>query len=373
MKIAFLGPVWPWRGGIAQFISLLAEELQSEQQVRAFTFIKQYPKLIFPGKEQLDKSAKHIDIDTIQNLIPYNPLTWKKTAKDIIAWNPDLLILKYWIPFFAPAFGYIIRYLKKHSDIKVHYIIDNIDFHEKWFAADLLSKYALNKADRLICMSGSVYSDAKNLLPNSEIIATVHPVYDCYDNNNFSAEKVREEMQITDKKVILFFGYIKAYKGLDLLIKAFPKVKQKLNDAHLLIVGEIYGDDSVYLDLIKNTNLQNEITFVREFVPNEEIEKYFKVADVLVLPYKSATQSGVAQIAYSFDLGVVCTPVGGLPEIILDKKTGIVTKSTDPEDIAQGIIDFFDLDKIKVSQEIRKEYSKYSWSEFIDKVLYLED
>lgn len=365
MKFAFLGPVWPWRGGIAQFISLMGAELQKQHQVKNFTFISQYPKLIFPGKEQLDSSSEHIEIEAERVLTPYNPLTWGKSTKKIIAWQPDTLILKYWIPFFAPAFGYIIRKIKKHSNINVSVVIDNINFHEKWFAGDLLTKYALGKADSLVCMSHSVYNDAKKLFPKSNIISSFHPVYDCYDNGKYSRDQVRSDLKVTDKKVLLFFGYIKAYKGLDLLIKAIPKILKLLPEAHLLIVGEIYGDDSLYLDLIKETGIGKQVTFIRKFVPNEEVEKYFKASDLLVLPYKTATQSGVAQIGYAMDIGSVCTPVGGLPEIVIDGKTGIVAKSTSTDAIAEAVNAYFDLDSEKLLINIKEEFIKYSWSEFI--------
>ncbi len=360
MKIGLLGPAYPLRGGIAQFNMLLAKELKKEHEVKIFSFSKQYPKIIFPGKDQIDHSETKPDLEIEPVVIPYNPLTWFSAVKKIRQWQPEILILKYWIPFFAPVFGWIIRRLKKHN-IKVIYVIDNIVFHEKWYFAVKFTKYALGKADELITMSDSVFDDARKLLPKVNIVKGLHPIYDCYNLQNYSKESAKKTLRVDNKKVILFFGYIKPYKGLDLLIKSFQLILKELPDAHLMIVGEVYGDDAVYFDLIEKLNLKNDVTFLNRFATNEEVELYYKAADVLALPYISATQSGVVQIAYDMELGAVATPVGGLAELVLDNKTGIMAEDVSKEAFADAIVRYFELDQKELVRNIKEENKKYSW------------
>ena len=367
MKIAFLGPAYPIRGGIAQFIAILADKLlEKENQVKIFSFKKQYPKFLFPGKNQLDKSEKTFSVEIQPVLTPYNPITWIPTFLKIKNWKPDILILKYWIPFFAPAFGFVIFLLKLFSKIRIIYLIDNIEFHEKWILGNFLTKFALSKADKLITLSESVYKDAMKLFPNKEVVLGFHPPYSCYNLQKYDKQKAKRELKLEKKKVILFFGYIKPYKGLDILLDAFPLILKTIPDSHLLIVGEIYGSAEKYDELIKKNNIQKNMTFISDFVPNEEIELYFKAADVLALPYKQATQSGVAQIGYDFGLGAVATPVGGLSEMVIHQKTGIIAGSTSSKDFAKAITDFFVLDKEKLKENIFEENKKYSWDSFVE-------
>jgi len=276
MKIGFLGPAYPLRGGIAQFITLMALELKKNHEVKIFSFSKQYPKILFPGKDQIDRSEIKPDLEIEPVVVPYNPLTWPAAVKKIEKWQPDILVLKYWIPFFAPCFGWMIRKLKSKQKMKVIFAIDNIVFHEKWPLPDKLTEYALGKADALITMSDSVYQDTKKLLPNANIIQGFHPTYNCYNIGKYSHESAREKLQVKDKKVILFFGYIKPYKGLELLINSFPLILEKLPNAHLMIVGEVYGDDLVYFKLIESLNLQKQVTFLNRFATNEEVECIIK-------------------------------------------------------------------------------------------------
>ena len=360
MKIGFIGPAYPLRGGIAQFITLLALELKKRHEVKIFSFSKQYPKILFPGKDQIDYSETKPDLEIEPIVIPYNFLTWFSAAKKIKQWQPEILILKYWIPFFAPVFGWLIRRLRQHK-IKVVYVIDNIIFHEKWIFAEKFTKYALGKADVLITMSDSVHDDTLKLLPKANIIKGFHPIYNCYNLGNYSKESAKKKLQVEKKKVILFFGYIKPYKGLELLIRSFPSILEKLPDAYLMIVGEVYGDDTVYSNLIKKLNMENNVTYLNRFVTNEEVELYYKAADVLALPYISATQSGVVQIAYDMELGAVATPVGSLAELVLDNKTGIMAKDVSREAFADAIVRYFELDQGELIRNIKKENKKYNW------------
>ena len=366
MKIGFLGPAYPFRGGIVQFSFQLAQEFQLNNEVRFFSFKHQYPKILFPGKDQLSQSEKP-NFTIISKLTPYNPFTWFPTIKAINDWEPDILIISYWIPFFALSFGFILRRLNNKT--KLFYIVHNIIFHEKWLFAKSLTKYAVLKADQLVTLSESVYNDACRLFPKKKTARGFHPVYNCYNFNKHTKISAKEEMELTGKKVILFFGYIKQYKGLELLIRSLPNIKSKIENAHLLIVGEVYGDAKKYYNAIKETGLEDSITFIDRFVKDEEIELFFKTADVLALPYIQATQSGVVQIAYDMELGAVATPVGGLAELVLDNKTGIMADEVSEEAFADAIVKYFKLDQEELVKNIKEEKIKYSWEALAELIL----
>jgi len=363
MKIAFLGPAYPLRGGIAQFMAILAKKLQERgHEIKVFSFKKQYPKIIFPGKEQIEKSKMVIDLPIESYLIPYNPLTFNKTVREIIKFQPDLLILKYWIPFFAPAFGYIVSKLKRKSKIKVIYNIDNIDFHEKWVGGDILTKYAFRKADFFITMSDSVDKSLFKLFPKlakDRVVKINHPTYDFYA----SEQKNNFDFQYN----LLFFGYIKPYKGLDTILEAMPIVLNMIPQLKLTIAGEIYGDDSPYLDIIKKYSLEKNVILHDKYISNEEVKEFFLTADACVLPYKQATQSGIIQLSYAFGVPVIATAVGGIPEVIREGKTGSLVPADNPKALAKAILDFYETFDLKESyQYILQENCKYSWQPFIE-------
>lgn len=358
MKIGFLGPAYPFRGGIVQFSMQLAQEFRHKNEIKFFSFKKQYPKLLFPGKDQISQSDEP-DFTIISKLTPYNPFTWFSAIKAINNWEPDILIISYWIPFFAPSFGFILRRLNKNT--KLYYIVHNIDFHEKWIFAKSLTKYALDKADLLVTLSESVYNDACRLFPKKKTVHGFHPVYNCYNFDIYTKTSAKSKLKLEGKNVILFFGYIKQYKGLELLIRSLPDVINEIEKAHLLIVGEVYGDAKKYQDAIHETGMEERVTFIDRFVRDEEIELFFKAADVLALPYIQATQSGVLQIAYDMDLGAVATPVGGLAELVLDKKTGIMAADVSKEAFADAIVRYFELDQKELFRNIKEENKKYSW------------
>ena len=369
LRIVIIGPVHPFRGGISQFTAHLFEVLSQGNEVLSINFKRQYPSFLFPGKTQYDRSNIFLQIPNERLLTPYNPFSFSSTASRIIDFKPDLVIFNYWIPFMALAYGIISRKIKQKQNIKIITIAHNLESHEKWAFAEKLIKYGMQYSDSIVTLSHSVYDDGKRLFPKKDITLGFHPTYTFYNNNRFNKQESKEKMGLKDKKVILFFGYIKPYKGLDILIKSLPFVLEQMPDAHLLIVGEVYGNSKLYYDLINELELNDKVTFRRQFVPNEEVEIFFKAADVLALPYKQATQSGVAQIGFDMGLGAVVTPVGGLPEIIEDKETGIVAKSCSSDDFAQAVVDFFKLDEKKLKENIKIENRKYSWNRFAELVI----
>ncbi|MCI0449523.1 MAG: glycosyltransferase [Chlorobi bacterium] len=359
MKIAFLSPFYPYRGGIAQFSDSIYLELAKEHEVKAFTFSRQYPKVFFPGKTQyvsLSDANRNIPAERVLDSI--NPLTYYKTAKEILKFKPDLVLISYWMPFFAPAFGKISGILKK-SDIKIIGILHNVIAHEKRLGDVSLTKYFFNKCDGFLILNKSSEKDLHNLLPSAKYIIHPHPLYDHY-GSKISTSEARNKLNIPlDKKVILFFGFIRDYKGLDLLIESMKDLSE---DYMLLIAGEVYGDFKKYNALIDNLNLGNKIKPEIRYIPEVEIPLFFSASDVCVLPYKSATQSGIVGIAYHFDLPVIVTNVGGLAEMVEENKTGLVVGASS-EQLSQALKRYFEEGlKEKFIPSIKEYKTKHSWN-----------
>lgn len=369
MKIAVIGPFYPFRGGIAQFTSQMAQELSSSHELLCVNFSKLYPSLLFPGKTQYDKSKEFLHIINQRLLTPYNLFTFSKTAEAVISFAPDLVIFNYWIPFTAIAYQQVAKKIKQKTSAVIITVVHNLEAHEKWLLAENLTRCALRSSDYLVTLSQSVCRTAEKLFPAKKIIAAFHPNYLTYRKDAFDNEAARKALNITAEKVVLFFGYIKPYKGLDLLLKAFSILLEKKPQCHLLIVGEVYGSAKPYYKMIDQLNIDKKVTFLQHFVSNEDVEKYFMAADMVVLPYRQATQSGVAQIAFSMGLGVVVTPVGGLPEIVQNEKTGIVAASLKPDDIAEALVKYLELDSKKIKDYTRQESKRYSWQSFSELVL----
>ncbi len=360
MRIAFLGPSYPWRGGIAQFAQNFAEKLANNHEIMMFTFINQYPAIIFPGSYQFEKSAINFNLPTHRILTPYNPLTWFSAIHDINGWNPDILVVSYWLPVFAPAYGFILRHIK---NCKIVFLIHNLDFHEKWLLADKLSKYALKPAHYFLTLS-NISTDKLKLLKSdrdSHILQLFHPVYE-FINTHTEAVKY--------SKRILFFGFIKHYKGLDILLEAMPVVIKEIPQIKLVIAGEIYGDKSIYIDLISKLGLENNVESHFSYISDEQIEEYFSECDVCVLPYRSATQSGVSQMSFAYEVPVIATKVGGIEETVKDKFNGLLVEPNDPKALADKIIQYYKSDFAdQLRANIRAQNEEYSWDTFTRRFL----
>jgi glycosyltransferase involved in cell wall biosynthesis len=370
MRVAFLAPAHPIRGGIVQFVAVLARKLiDAGHDVKVFSFDRQYPALLFPGKNQLEPGSDPVPVPSETVVTPYQPLTWPSAAKQIADWQPDLLLMKYWIPFFAPCFGWIARRVKAKSHCRVAYIIDNIDFHEKWLMAKVLTRYALNPARDLIVMSNSVETMAKAMFPRHSVHYREHPDYDFFTLSPGTRQDARKKFGLGNHSTLLFFGYIKRYKGLDLLLEALPLALRSLPDLRLLIAGEVYGDDSVYTGLIAQYKLEKSIVSHMRFIANDEVASFFRAADVAVLPYRTATQSGVTKAAFAFDLPVIATDVGGLGEVIQPGVNGYLVKPDDPEALAAAIVRFFREDRGEAFREaIRSHRKTDTWQPFVETI-----
>jgi len=360
MKIAYLSTFYPFRGGIAQFNANLYRELQKGNEVIPFTFQRQYPGFLFPGKTQyVTADDRAVPVDSIPVLDTANPLSYWQSAKRIAEMEPEVLIMKYWMTYFAPSLGTVAKRLKKKG-CKVISILDNVIPHEQRFFDKPLTTWFLKQNSGLVVMSDSVRDDLLSLQPDARLILQAHPLYDHF-GEKIDRRDAHEQLELDEgKKTLLFFGLIRDYKGLDLLIAAMLLLDESYQ---LIIAGESYGDFGKYRQAIESSPARSRIKALNRYIADDEVSQLFSAADLLVTPYRSATQSGVIPIAYHFDLPVLATDVGGLKESIERAGTGLVCHPT-PESLAEGIQKFFQSEKEMFITNIRKEKKELSWETF---------
>ena len=368
MKIALISVFPPYRGGIATHSYILYENLiKQNHDVMVVNYLKQYPSFLFPGKNQFDINDLDVKNQSLRLINTMSPKTWKQTSETIIDYNPDVVIFRFWNPFFAISLGLIAKYLKKKNFSKpLLSICDNIIPHENFLGSSLLTKFYLKYIDGFVVQSETVKNELESLKKDAKIVKRFHPIYDIYGDRKNKTES-KKQLGIKSKHVILFFGIIREYKGLDVLIESINILKNKLDDFHLLIVGECYENINKYLSLINQFELNHLVTFINEYVSEKDISKYFSCSDVVVLPYKSASQSGVIQIAYNFNTPVVTTDVGGLSEYIDDGNTGVLVESKNPIQLSEVLYDNLVNDCFnQFSKNIEDYKKKFSWEYFIE-------
>ncbi len=362
MKIISLGPAYPYRGGPASFNDRLTQQFSAEgHDIEIFTFSLQYPKILFPGKTQYTDGPepKGIKITRIVNSI--NPFNWITTGLKIKKAMPDILLIRYWLPFMGPCFGTIARIARSNRHTSVICIFDNVIPHEKRAGDKILTRYFTNSIDGAIVMSQSVMNELRTFREKIPVKLSPHPLFDNYGSLVGRNEALSALNLDRDHSYLLFFGFIRAYKGLDLLIEAFSDSRLRNRSLKLIVAGEFYEDDTPYRDLVKKFELGNDINFFDHFIKDNEVPLFFSAADMVVQPYRSATQSGVTQIAYYFEKPMLVTDVGGLKEIVPDGKCGYVVKP-EPELISEAIIDFYDKGRNEQFTEgVRQEKEKFSW------------
>lgn len=360
MKIVLVGPFPPFRGGISDLNAALADHLSKRHEIHAINFTTQYPKVLFPGKTQFKKGDPAQEVDSIRCLSSINPFSWRKTAYKIIDIEPDLVLFRFWLPFFAPAFSGVAKKIRKYSDATIMAICDNIIPHEERLLDTRLTKIFFGFIDSFIVLSKKVENELLSFVPEAKYKYSPHPIYSIF-NNTLSKEQAKAELKLATKKVLLFFGLIREYKGLDILINAMEKIKTELEDYTLLIVGECYENENKYTDLIKKAGITDNVKCHYSFIPDNEVGKYFSATDVVVLPYKTASQSGIVQIAYHFDTPVIVSNVGGLPEIVDEGKTGYCVEPNSNA-FAKAIKAFYENDNISEMNSNISEYkSQFSW------------
>ena len=362
-KVIIIGPAFPLRGGIANFNNLLAKAYQDlGHEVVVYSFSLQYPSFLFPGTSQYENGdAPNINIKTCINSI--NPINWFKAAKNISSEKADYVVVRYWLPFMAPCLGVISRLIRGKT--KVIAITDNVIPHEKRIGDHLLTSFFVNSCDGFICLSKSVLSDLNKFTSSIHKKFFPHPIYNTF-GNKLGKNKARQNLQLTKNgKYLLFFGFVREYKGLDLLLNALADKRLKKLGIKLIVAGEFYENKSKYLNLIKSLDIKDSVILKSSFISADEVKNYFCAADLITQTYRTATQSGITQIAYHFDRPMLVTDVGGLSEIVPHLKVGYVTKK-DSLDIANCIYDFYNNDREdKFSENVQKEKIRFSWDKFI--------
>ncbi len=361
-KIVILGPAHPYRGGIAAFNERLASEFQRQgYEVRIETFSLQYPSVLFPGKSQYSDSEipEHLNINRLMNAI--NPFNWLKVGKLLRKEAPDIVIIAYWLPFMAPCLGTIAKEIRKNKQTKVLAVVHNMIPHEKRMGDSVLSRYFAKNIDAFLAMSQRVLDDIYLFNREAPRKLSPHPLYDNFGKSMGKREAKKVLGLDEECNYLLFFGIIRKYKGLDLLLKAFSHLDRKELNVKLIVAGEFYTDQAPYIELIEQLGLSDEVLLHTTFIPNERVAQYFCACDLVTQPYLNATQSGVTQIAYHFEKPMLVTNVGGLAEIVPHGKVGYVS-AVDEHEIAICIGDFYyNHREEEFIKHIQVEKKKYEW------------
>lgn len=343
MRIVIVGPAYPLRGGNALYVAHLYEALQSNNNVEVISYSRLYPGFLFPGVRQTDVSSVPMKPHPAERVIDsMNPFSWLKAAREAAAFNPDFLVVSWWNPFFGLVVWTINSRFKRATKKPVVIIAENVVSHEARWIDAILTSIALKTADAFLVLSKAVESRIRTLFPDRKVFRSSLPVYDCYlTAETVSGKDARHELNLDEKNVIMFFGYIRKYKGLMNLIEAMPEIKRGVPNLHLLIVGEFYDDPAEYKDAIERRGIADNVTIVNEYVPNEQVRRYFDASNLVVLPYNEATQSGILNIAYAFGKPVIVTDVGGLAELVQEGKTGYVVPAHDVNALARSVVRYF--------------------------------
>ena len=369
-KIIILGSAHPLRGGgIATFNERLARAcMQEGHDVQIFSFSLQYPSFLFPGSSQFTTDPAPTDLIIHSCINSINPINWLKVGNRIRDIQPDLVIVRYWLPFMGPCLGTILRRIKKNNTTRVVCIADNIIPHEPKPGDSLFTKYFVQPVDAFITMSEKVKVDLLQFAPNKKTVFIPHPLYDNF-GEKISKEIARAHLKIeSDARVLLFFGFIRKYKGLDILLDAMKLLQADFPEYKLLIAGEFYDDQQTYLEQIERLGLGGQLILRTHFIPDSEVKYYLCAADVVVQPYRSATQSGVTPLAYHFEKPMIVTNVGGLPALVPDNKVGLIAEPN-AASIAEKIIQFFKNGEQHFIPYLVQEKKKYSWSKMVDAIL----
>lgn len=362
MKILIIGPANPYRGGIAALNERLAIQLQKENhEVEIINFSLQYPNFIFPGKTQYTDTPAPSELKISRLINAMNPFNWIKVGRKLSKAEADIVLVRFWLPLMAASTGTVIKLIRKNKHSKIIAIVDNLLPHEKRPGDKILTSFFMNQTDGMIALSDCVYNDLELFRKRQPKKLTPHPIYDHYGKIIPKEEALQKLNLDPTYQYLLFFGFIRDYKGLDILLEAMTKPVLANLKLKLIIAGEYYSNEEKYTNLIKDLNLTEKVVLRTDYIPDESINQYFGAASLVTQPYKSATQSGVTQIGFHFHKPMLVTNVGGLAEIINDKVTGYVVEPV-PSAIAEAIFDFFQNNKEdSMSVEVEKEKKRFSW------------
>ncbi len=377
MKIVIIGPAHPLRGGgITTFNERLARQFQHEGfDTSIYSFSLQYPSFLFPGKSQYSTEPAPTDLDIHTRINSVNPFNWLSVGRELKKLKPDIIVVRFWIPFMGPCLGTILRIAKKNKHTKIICIADNIVPHEKRFGDKPFTKYFIKPVDAFITMSAKVFADLRSFTKEKPAVEIVHPLYDTF-GERISKAAARQHLNIdSNDRIILFFGFIRKYKGLDILLDAMKEIqmsKVKGQTVKLLIAGEFYEDRKIYDEQIERLGIKDQLILHTDFVSDSEVKYYLCAADVVIQPYRNATQSGVTPLAYHFEIPIIVTNVGGLPSMVPDGKVGLVA-TPDAASIAQKIIEFFDKGEAYFLPHLIEEKKKFSWEKMTATILEMAD
>lgn len=362
MRLTLVGPVYPYRGGIAHYTTLLYQQLAAQHQVQVLSFRRQYPVWLFPGRTDLDPSKKALTFAAERVIDPLSPRTWVRAARLIQDLAPDVLILQWWHPFWSPALWTIAHYARSWTNPRVLFICHNVLPHERGWIGGLLARWVLAQGDAFIVHSERDRQDLHQLLPKARVCRTVLPTYEKLAGTAPSPTQARAILGLDEKaNVLLFFGFVRRYKGLTYLIDALTHVLSEI-DVRLVIAGEFWDDPEPYLQRIAGLGLREHVTIIDRYVPDEELGLYLSAADLMVLPYVDATQSAVVSLAFGHGLPVLTTCVGGLPEVVEDGCTGMLVQPCNSQELAARILDFYRLDLGPAMRaNIKSRQARFSW------------
>lgn len=375
MNVVILGPAWPLRGGLASFdLRLCRAFIEERHSCSIYSFSLQYPGFLFPGTTQYvdDPPPEGIKIHSVINSI--NPFNWLITGSRLKKEAPDLIVVRYWLPFMGPALGTILRRVRKNRKTKIIAITDNVLPHEKRPGDRSFTKYFLKSCDAFVTMSDAVMADLRIFEKTKPAKTVIHPLYDNFGeiiSKAASRKMLNEKMHLNigeHEKIILFFGFIRKYKGLDILLRAMADPAIINSGIRLLIAGEFYEDRNLYLQLIEELKISDQLILKTDFIPDAEVQYYLCAADAVMQPYRHATQSGVTPLAYHFEKPMVVSNAGSFAEQVLNEQTGLVTEA-EPKAFSRAILRFYELGEQYFIPHLREEKKKYSWKNLVNTIL----
>lgn len=367
-RFCLIGPTYPYRGGISHYNTCLIKALAGAGEVRAINFKRLYPGFLFPGTTQLDESERPLTAASDRLIDSINPFSWIRAGVSAARGAPDLALVQWWHPFFAPSMFTVCAVLKLLRRVRVVFICHNVLPHERSIVDRCLAALAFSVADGFFVQSREDRDTLLRMRRKAPIVVHPHPIYDFFGTGSLSREEARERIGEAPGPLLLFFGYVRGYKGLSYLIEAMPAVRRRV-PARLLVVGEFYDDPAPYTALVERLGLGDAVRFESRYVGNEEVEGFFAASDLVVLPYVSATQSGIVQIAVATSRPVVVTDVGGLPEAVAPEKTGFVVPPRDPAALAAAIVRFFEEGwSARMAPSFEAARERFAWSAMVEAI-----
>lgn len=373
MKLVLFGPAYPFRGGIAQFSGVLYQALiTAGHDVRVVNFRKQFPRLLFPGATQYDDSPQALKLPSERTFTLWNPFSWMGTARAIRKQDPDLIAFMWWMPFFGIGYWAVAKLLPKKYRARIVYVMHNVIPHERRFGDVYLSRLALNSAHFYLTLSKTEETQMRRLFPrvdSTRIRYSPHPVYDCYAPFSGDRAAAQRQIGIEAEHLLLFFGFVREYKGLDILLRAMPDILRNDPQLKLVVAGEYYQDRAKYDAQIASLGIGQSVIIRDHYISGDEVGAYFAAADCVVLPYRSATQSGIVQVAYALDTPVITTDVGGLAEVVEDGVTGFLVPPEDPQAIAEAVRKFYRTgSRLAFVANVRAASRRFSWDALIETI-----